>query len=136
MVRAPVSHSASRILPPITEGHVSAFLDVVHLRRWAQPQIPVKTLRHRQRLEWALAATRGKKNGDVLQLADATITDQLTSEAEIFVAALLTAGLQNAFGLARGLDEAFAFIDGERERFLAIHILAGAHGCRGHKCMP
>ena len=40
---------------------------------------------------------------------------------------LLAAGLENAPGLLRGGHDPLAFVNRQRERLLAIHVLAGAH---------
>ena len=72
----------------------------------------------------------------MLELADAAVANQFTSEPEIAVAALLAADLNDALVVAHGFDEAFAFINGERERFLGVNILAGLDRQQVHERVP
>ena len=51
-------------------------------------------------------------------------------------AALLRAGLENAFGLPMNFNKPLAFVDGQRERLFAVNILAGLHRSHGNQRVP
>ena len=122
-------------------GAIRAFLDrdfaeVVHLRRLAKIEIPVQIFGNRDGLKGAVVGAGGQAHDHVLKLADAAVADQFASEAEIAIAALLTADLQNALVLAHGFHEAFALVNAERQRFFRIDILAGLDREQVHHGMP
>ena len=73
---------------------------------------------------------------DGLHLADAAVSHQFASQAKACVAALLAAGLQDAARLLGDAHQPFAFVDRERQRLFAVHVLAGAHGGHRHQHMP
>src|SRR6266851_6296760 len=91
VVRAPVSHGAAGIAPPIAKRAVTTLADVGNERRLALPEIPVELGRHRRGTEWAFARAGGERSDEVLELAEAAVADELASEAKSRVAPLLAA---------------------------------------------
>ena len=73
---------------------------------------------------------------DVLELSDASVADQLAREPEVFVAPLLAAGLENALRVAHGLHEALALVNRQRQRLLAVNILARLERGEVHERVP
>jgi hypothetical protein len=66
----------------------------------------------------------------LLKLAQAAVSHQLASEAKVFVASLLAAGLQDSLGAFHGCDKPAAFVDRQRQGLFAIDVFAGFQ--RGH----
>src|SRR5439155_16832660 len=77
VVRAPVSHGAAGIIPPIAKRAVTTLADVGNEPRLALPEIPVELGRHRRGTEWAFARTGGERSDDVPELAEAAVADEL-----------------------------------------------------------
>ena len=73
--------------------------------------------------EGPAAQARRQTDGDLLELADASVAHQFAGQAEPPVAALLGAGLEHDLVVAHGLDQPLAFVDGQRQRFLAVDVL-------------
>src|SRR5207249_1973377 len=65
VMRAPVSHGAAGIVPPIAKRAVTTLADVGNRRGLALPEIPVELGRHGRRTEWAAARAGGGRSGDV-----------------------------------------------------------------------
>src|SRR5213592_1098885 len=105
VVRAPVSHGAAGIVPPIPKRAVTTLADVRNERRLALPEIPVELGRHRRGTEWAFARTGRERRDDVLELPEAAVAHELASDAKSRVAPLLAASLENAVSLTRDGDE-------------------------------
>src|SRR5262245_21119771 len=132
----PIGQRPAGIIEPVAEVEVGALLNVLVVGRLPLPEIPVQFLRDGNRLERAFAQTGGENGGDLRQIAEAAVADEFAGEAELGVAALLAAGLQNASRFAHGFGQAFAFINGEREWFFAVDILAGLDGSEVHQRVP
>ena len=114
-----------------------AVLSVVrHHGRLADVEIPVQSFRNGHFREWAVDRAGGQTHDDMLELADAAVANQFAGEAEIAVAALLAADLNDALVVAHRFHEAFAFVNGERERFLGVDILAGLDRKQVHERVP
>ena len=75
---------------------------------------------------------------DLLELADAAVADQFAGQAELAAVfgALLHARLVDAAVALAGLDQGAPLAHGDGDGLLAIHILAGPHGHRGHRGRP
>ncbi len=73
---------------------------------------------------------------DALDFADATVADVFRRLEELGFGTLLAAALDDAIGCARRLHQRLAFLDEQRERFLAINILARQTGFDGRQRMP
>ena len=82
---------------------------------------------------YSLGDACGARVGDV---SDRTGADEVSSFLAIGCRAAVDAHLDDAFGAAGGLDHAPAFVDGQRERFPHIHILAGVAGVDRHQGVP
>jgi hypothetical protein len=72
----------------------------------------------------------------VLELSDAAGADEVAGEAEADVAALLGAGLQDSVVLLLDREQPLALVDRERQRLLAVNVLAGLHGGHGDQRVP
>ena len=104
---------------------MAALLEVVHLRRLAQPEIPVEPGGHRHWRERSLAQAARDEHGHLRQLADAAVPRQLARQPKELVAALLRAGLEHDAVLAHGLDHALALVDRQGQRLLGVDVLLG-----------
>src|SRR3989442_2642128 len=82
VVRAPVSHGAAGIVPPVAKRAVTTLTDVGNEWRLALPEIPVELGRHRCGTEWTFARAGGGRRDDVLELAEAAVAGELANEAE------------------------------------------------------
>jgi hypothetical protein len=77
-------------------------------------------------------------NRDLLELAELPAADRCGGPAEQFplVAALLRADLECLAALGDRLDEQLAFVDGQRERLLAVDMLASRQGGECDRRVP
>ena len=82
------------------------------------------------------AQTGGQPDGDLLELADATVADQFAGHPETLAAALLGAGLQDDLVVAHGFDDVFALVDGESERLFGIDVLLRLGGGDVDQAVP
>ena len=73
-----------------------------------------------------------------LDLADAAGADQFDGQAEhaAVLGALLAAGLQDLAGVLDRLHHGQRLGDGQRQRLLAVDVLAGLHGLDGDLGVP
>ena len=71
-----------------------------------------------------------------LQLAEPSFADHLDRQAESMIAPLPRSDLYDAPRFLDDLPKPFAFVDGQGEWFLAIHILAGAACVHHHLRVP
>ena len=71
-------------------------------------------------------------------LADPAVADQLGGQAELaaHLGALLAAGLEDLAGRADGLDQGLGLGDGQRQRLLAVDVLAALQRLDGHQGVP
>ncbi len=130
VVGAPVGELAAGVLVPPAEIAVAPLLAVVDLGRLAEPHVPVQLgggLRHGER-----AAGRAVADGrrDLPDLADPARADHGHGQQEhpVVVAPLLGADLDDPAGLLGDLAELLALVDGQRQRLLAVDVLARPHG--------
>jgi hypothetical protein len=86
--------------------------------------------------EGAFDGAGGKTDDDVLKFSEAAIANEFACEAEITIAALLAADLQNAFVVANGFHEAFAFIDRQCQRLLGVNVFACFEGEQINESVP
>ncbi len=135
-MRAPVGDGASRVVEPPAEGLMAALLEILHLRRLAEPQVPMKAVRHRLRLERAVAQAGRHEHRHLRELADPAVAHELAREPEQPVAALLRAGLQHDTLLAHRFDEALALVDRVGQRLLRVDVLPGAGSREVDERMP
>jgi hypothetical protein len=99
-------------------------------RRRTQPPVPVQT-RLQLFLGQVAPATRpAHPDGDLLDVADPPAANELARFAEFpeDAGTLLAARLENALVLVDRLDAVFRFQDRQRQRLLAIHVLARLAG--------
>ena len=71
-----------------------------------------------------------------LDLANATIANQLTCKTEARIGALLRTRLPDSSIVLRKLDQLLTFTNGERHRLFTIDILALTHRHTSNHCMP
>ncbi len=71
-----------------------------------------------------------------VQLADRTAGEKILGLLVHDGAHALAAHLENPAGAARGLDHLLAVVDALHHRFLAVHVLARAHGVDGDLLVP
>src|SRR5262249_42303235 len=116
------------VVVPVAEREVAALRDVLVAGRLPLPEVPVQLLRHRRLGERSAVQPRGQDRLDPGELADPAVADQLAGLPEARVAALLAAGLEDALGVAPRRDEALALVDRQRERLLAVDVLARLEG--------
>ena len=122
-------------LPPEYSYHqrkscVAALLDVVDLRRLAQPHVPVQLAGGLLLGEGAAGGTAADGRGHPLDLADASGTHQRDGQEEdpVVIAPLLGADLHDAARLLGDPAEHLALVDRQRQRLLAVDVLARLHG--------
>src|ERR1035441_3846805 len=111
-------------------------LGVGHLRRAAQPCLVVQVGRDRHLFRVAAGRVHGQPDLDGMQLAEASVADQLAGDAELGSGALLAANLEGA--LLRADDVAYraAFGEGHGEGFLDVDVFAGQRGGDNWFAMP
>src|ERR1044071_7855008 len=136
VVRAPIGPLAAAEGIPPAEVPMAVLAVVRHHRRLSDIEIPIQPLGNRLLRKRAVDRSRGQTDDDVLEFAQASVADQFAGKPEVAVAALLAADLNNALVVAHRLHQAFAFVNGEGERFLAVDILAALHGTQVHKRVP
>src|SRR5262249_4510085 len=73
---------------------------------------------------------------DGLDLTQPTVAHQLAGQPEIWVRALLAPDLKGLAGLLGRLHQGDSLRDSQRERLLAINMLALAQGSDGDECVP
>src|SRR5262249_8986938 len=132
VVGAPVGHHAAgvlAVLPPVGEVGVHAARAedrvVRPLRGRPQPAVPVQAGLFLLLRQVARLAGAADVDVDRLDLADAAAAHQLAGGAELVAGALLAAGLEDAVVLAGRLDHGAGLADGQRQRLLAVDVLAG-----------
>src|SRR5262249_50033487 len=133
VMAAPVGDLAARVVVDPAEIDVTAGRRVGGLGGGAEPEIVVEALGHGFGLLpvaglAVVGSAAGQAATDRLQIADPAVADQLAGAAEIAVGTLLAAGLENAAMLLDRVRHGSALGDGQRERLLAINVLAGAGG--------
>ena len=105
-------------------------------RRGPQPQIVVQIRRNRSWRQPQHAASARHGGGHRVQFAEVAVAGQLAGEAEPAVGALLRARLQDAPGAPHRLANGSPLSDRQRQRLLAVHVLARLHRLNGHERMP
>src|SRR6185369_17433977 len=130
MVRAPVGHLAAGIIPEETEVVMDTLLVVRPGRSGSEPHVVIELRRGRAvRHGWILSPIHAHQADEhALDFTDATVADVFRRLEELGFGTLLAAALHDAFGLARGPHQRLAFLDEERQRLLAINILARQAG--------
>ena len=142
VVRAPVGHLAAGVVVPPAELVVAvrllALLAIGDLRGRAEPEVPVQALGDRRFRDRAARRVAVDAALDGLDLADAAGADQLDRQAEhaAEIGSLLAAGLQDAAGVLDRLLDRQRLGDGQRQRLLAVDVLAGLEGLDGDLGMP
>ena len=140
--RAPVGHLAAGVVVPPAELVVAvrlvALLAIGDLRGRAEPEVPVQPLGDGRFRERAARRVAVEAALDGLDLAEAAGADQLDRQAEqaAEVGALLAAGLQDAAGVLDRLLDRQRLGDGQRQRLLAVDVLAGLERLDGHLRVP
>ena len=145
VVRAPVGHLAATVIVPPAEFVVAVRLVLVvlpfeavgHLRGRPQPHVPVEFLGRLDFLDRSAGRVAADAALDARDLADATGANHIGREAELrHLAALLAPGLEHLLRLLHGLLEEQGFLDGQRQRLLAVHVLALAKGFERDQRVP
>jgi hypothetical protein len=108
---------------------MATLLHVIHIGSLSEPEIPIQSFGDGHGFEWTFAKTGGDEYGHLFQFADASIANRFARQMKSLAAALLGAGLENNAVVAHGFDDMFAFVNSQRERFLAVNILLRL--CRG-----
>ena len=105
---------------------MAALGNVLGHGRRAEPPFPVQRGRRIDLLERAAGVRRADLAGHPFHLANAAGLHQRDRCKELLLelASLLRAHLEHAAGLLDCLADELAFVDGERERLLAVNILA------------
>ena len=131
-VRAPVGHLPARVVVDPAEGPVAALVGVGRPGRGAEPAVVVEALGHGHRLlAHAVAGVpvaAGQADADGREPADAAVADQLARVAARAARAPLAAALEDAAVAVHGADHRLAVGDRERERLLAVDVLARFRG--------
>ncbi len=136
MMRTPVGHRAARVLPPITETEVRAFFDVRDVGRLTLPEVVVETSRNWRRFERTLTQAGRQPDFDPFDLTDPAVANQIASQPKLPAAPLLGARLQHLSCFSLYLDQSFALVNGQGQRFLAIDVFPCLHGADGHQGVP
>jgi len=136
VVGTPVGHRSAGVIPPVAETEVGAFLDIRGRGGLAHPEVVVEALGYFGCLEGALSQARREPDLDLANLADAAIADEVASQSEVGIAALLGAGLEDAVGLALDFDQTLAFVNSEGQRLFTVDVFAGLHGGHGDERVP
>ena len=142
VVGTPVGHLAAGVLVPPAELVVAvrlvALLAIGDLRGRAEPEVPVQALGDGRLRERAARRVAADAALDGLDLADAAGADQLDRQAEhaAELGALLAAGLQDAAGVLDHLLDRQRLGDGQRQRLLAVDVLAGLERLDGDLGVP
>src|ERR1035438_3602886 len=111
-------------------------LGVGHLRRAAQPCLVVQVGRDRHLFRVAAGRVHGQTDLDGMQLAEASIADQLAGDAELGSGALLAANLEGALLSTDDVAYRAAFGEGHGERFLDVDVFTGQRGGNDWFAMP
>ena len=131
---APVGELAAAVLIPPSEFIMTSFLDIRDIRGRAFPEIPVEPFGNLAGLEGAADRVVADAGLGRVDLADASVANQLAGQPVAIVGALLAAGLEDAVVFSGRLDHRLAFLDGQRQRFFAVDVTAGLHrGDRGQR---
>ncbi len=88
MMGSPIGHLSAGVFVPPAEGVMRTFLDVRHIGRLALPQIPVEVRRHLSSLKRTAGHILAQHHVDLLQFADATLTDHLDRQSKSMIAPL------------------------------------------------
>ena len=104
---------------------VHAILGVRRLRCAAEPRLVVQIGGDQHFLLAATGRVNGQADLDGVQLADASVADQLAGNAELGSGALLAAYLEGTFLGADRVTDGTAFHERHRERLLDVDVLAG-----------
>src|SRR4051812_39732401 len=123
-MRTPISHLPAAELIPPAEIPVMIVPIERNLRSLSEIIIPIEAGGNRLFRKWAFDRPSRQSDHNVLKFSNAAIAHEFAGETEITIAALLAADLENAFIIAHGFHETFAFVDGESERLLRIDVLA------------
>jgi hypothetical protein len=84
------------------------------MRRLALPKIPIQFTWRRRRRKRARIESGRQVSGRGNELSDSSVAHEFACESEALRAALLRAGLENAFVFSHGSDDVSAFVDRER----------------------
>ena len=107
---------------------MAALGDVFDRHCLALPHVPIEADGNRGGGKWSFMRAGGNAGDNVCEFSDSSVADEFAGEPETFIAALLAAGLENAFGFVDGVYEVAAFVNGEGQRFFAVDIFAGVDG--------
>ena len=115
-------------LPEVGVLAVYAVFGVIDLRRGAEPEVVVKTLRHRHLLRVAAAGVAGKAHFDGLDLAETSLAHERARLLELDGRTLLRAEQELAVRLRDRGGEETPLADRERGGLLHVDVLAGERG--------
>ena len=126
VVRAPVGELAAGVFVPPAKLVVAPPLAVVHLRRLAEPHLPVEFLRRLRDGERTSRRTAVDADRHLLDVAEQPLVDHVHRSQElILLAPLLRADEKLELRkLLRGGPGQPVFLERQRERLLAEHVLA------------
>jgi len=138
-VRAEIGRLPVGVVEDVAPAVEAAFDVIRGLGGRAEPEVVVETFRNGLRLParfraWKTVGCRGRPHA--ADLADPPVAHQLARPAHTRTGAELGAGLEHAVVLADRLDHLASLVDGQRQGFLAIDILARLHGRDGNQGVP
>src|SRR5579875_820677 len=90
---------------------------------WAKPEIEIEIVGHRLWLEGATGRPGGQMSCDCFDLADQSVSRDLTGKAKTRVGTLLASYLKHAAGFLGYPHQLFAFINGKGKWFFTVDIL-------------
>src|SRR5262245_7996038 len=115
-------------------------------RGWADPEVPIQTVRHglgRQgRIERHIGGAdlrdvgRSPNGEDLLDVTETAAPNKFAHVANGWNGSILRAGLKNTAVAADSINNPAALGNGERNRFLAIDILARGSGVTAYGSVP
>ena len=136
MVCAPVRHRAARVFIPKPKRPMAALFHVIRHRRGPEPEIPIQSRRHRRGRKRPCAQPRRQPHLGLLQFPNAPIPHEFTGQPKARRTPLLRARLQHDSALLHSPDEPAPFVNGKRERLLAINIFARPRRAEIHQRVP
>ena len=124
VVGTPIGEGATAVIQPEPEIREASLRNIAGSRSLPLPHVPVEAARNLHRLERATPQAGRNRAGHGMDLAQPTRAHQQAGLAEQLVASLLTAGLQHALVGLHSRHHPLPLINGQRQRLLAIYILA------------
>ena len=121
--------------------HMAAARGIRGLGRWPEPHVVVEAIGHRLRVLPSLRAAKigcaaGQAAEHGMEFADGAVADNLAGLTEADVGALLAPTLEYAFVVVHRVGHSATFGNRQRQRLLAVDILAGARRLNDRNGMP